>query len=40
MQGIEASAETLFFHIRWILANGEIALLYAKDVSVYVWRRN
>ncbi len=34
------SAETLFFHIRWILAHGEIVLLYAKDLSAYVQRRN
>jgi hypothetical protein len=40
MQDIKDCTETLFFHIRWILGNGEVALLYAKDLSVYVWRRH
>jgi hypothetical protein len=39
-QGIKECTETLFFHIRWILAHGEILLLYAEDLSVYLWRRN
>jgi hypothetical protein len=34
MQDIKDCAETLFFHIRWILGNGGIALLYAEDLSV------
>jgi hypothetical protein len=40
MKDIKDRTETLFFHIRWILGNGEIALLYAEDLSVYVQRRN
>jgi hypothetical protein len=40
MQDIKDCAETLFFHIRWILGNGEIGLLYAKDLHVYIWRRH
>ncbi len=40
MKDIKECVETLFFHIRWILAHGEIALLYAEDLSVYVRRRH
>jgi hypothetical protein len=40
LQDINESAETLFFHIRWILAHGEIVLLYAEDLSVCILRRN
>ena len=40
MKDIKKCVETLFFHIRWILAHGEIVLLYAEDLSVYVRRRH
>jgi hypothetical protein len=40
MKDIKECVETLFFHIRWILAHGEIVLLYAEDLSVYVRRRH
>ncbi len=40
MQDINKCTETLIFHCRWKLAHGEIALLYAEDISVYIWRRN
>ena len=40
MKDIKECIETLFFHIRWILAHGEIALLFAEDLSVYVQRRH
>jgi hypothetical protein len=40
MKDIKECVETLFFHIRWILAHGEIALLYAEDLSVYIRRRH
>ena len=40
MKDIKECIETLFFHIRWILAHGEIVLLYAEDLSVYVQRRH
>ena len=40
MQDIKECNETLFFHISWILAHCEIALLYAEDLSVYIRRRH
>ena len=40
MKDIKECVETLFFHIRQILALGEIVLLYAEDLSVYVRRRH
>jgi hypothetical protein len=40
MQDIKECNETLFFHISWILAHGEITLLYAEDLSVYIRRRH
>ncbi len=40
MQEIKKCAETLFFHIGWILAHGEIMLLYAEDLLAYIWRRH
>ncbi len=33
MQSIKDCVERLVFLLRWILAHGEIALLYAKDLS-------
>jgi hypothetical protein len=40
MQDIKECVENLFFLIRWILAHGEIDLLYAEDLSFYIWRRH
>jgi hypothetical protein len=40
MQSIKEYAEKLLFHLRWILAHGEIALLYAEDLSIYVRRQH
>jgi hypothetical protein len=40
MQSIKEYAEMLLFHLRWILAHGEIAFLYAEDLSIYVRRRH
>ena len=40
MQSIKEYAESLLFHLRWILAHGEIAFLYAEDLSIYVQRRH
>jgi hypothetical protein len=40
MQSIKDCVERLVFLLRWILAHGEIALLYAEDLSVYVRRRH
>ncbi len=40
MLEIKECAESLFFHIRLILAHSEIAMLYAEDLLVYVWRRH
>ena len=40
MQSIKDCVERLVFLIRWILAHGEIALLYAEDLSVYVHSRH
>jgi hypothetical protein len=34
MQSIKDYVERLLFHLRWILAHGEIALLYAEDLSI------
>jgi DDE superfamily endonuclease len=40
MLGIKDLVEKLLFFSRWILAHGEIALLFAEDLSVYVRRRH
>ncbi len=40
MQSIKEYAEKLLFHLCWILAHGEIAFLYAEDLSIYVRRRH
>ena len=40
MKDIKECIETLFFHIRWILAHGETVLLYAEDLSMYFRRRH
>jgi len=34
MQSIKDYVERLLFHLHWILAHGEIALLYAEDLSI------
>jgi hypothetical protein len=38
MQSIKEYVEMLLFHFCWILAHGEIAFLYAEDLSIYVRR--
>ncbi len=40
MQSIKDCVERLFILLWWILARGEIALLYAKDFFIYVCRRH
>ena len=40
MKSIKEYAELLLFHLRWILAHGEIAFLYAEDLSIYIQRRH
>jgi hypothetical protein len=40
MQSIKDYVERLLFHLHWILAHGEIALLYAEDLSIYIRRRH
>ncbi len=40
MQSIKDYVKRLLFHLRWILAHGKIALLYAEDLSIYVCRRH
>ncbi len=40
MQSIKDCVERLFILLRWILAHGEIALLYAEDLTMYVCRRH
>ncbi len=36
MKSIKEYVELLLFHLRWILAHGEIAFLYAEDLSIYI----
>jgi hypothetical protein len=36
MEGIKVCVDKLIFLIHWIFAHGEIALLHAKDLSIYV----
>jgi hypothetical protein len=40
MQSIKDYVERHLFNLCWILAHGEIALLYAEDLSIYVCRRH
>jgi hypothetical protein len=40
IQDIKECVENIIFLVRWIFAHGEIALLYAEDLSVYVWRKH
>jgi hypothetical protein len=40
MTSIRDCVDSLLFLIRWVLAHGEIALLRAEDLSIYVRRRH
>ena len=40
IEKIMAVVNRLFFVVRWIRAHGEVALLYAKDLTVFVQRRH
>ena len=40
MQQIMNSVKRLFFIARWIRAHGEVALLYAEDLTVFIRRRH
>ena len=40
MKSIRDCVDSLLFLIRWVLAHGEIALLRAEDLSIYVRRRH
>ncbi len=40
MESIKVCFDKLLFLMRWILAHGEIALLQAEDLSIYIQRRN
>jgi hypothetical protein len=40
MQKIMNAVNRMFFIARWICAHGEIALLYAEDLTVFICRRH
>ncbi len=40
MQQIMDAINRLFFVLRWIQSHGEIALLYAEDLTVFICRRH
>jgi hypothetical protein len=40
MESIKICVDKLLFLMRWILAHGEIAILQAEDLSIYIQRRH
>jgi hypothetical protein len=40
MESIKVCVDKLLFLMHWILAHGEITLLQAEDLSIYIQRKN